>query len=214
MKKTACIILAAALGIISANGATTLVSSDFETGLGAWTTSTGASLYTFSSGHNYASGGNGAANLPKSGGTITLTDGLPLATQDYTSITISFDYQRQNATTTRFLVVEYAADGTNFTELARRATGTNQTVFSASITLTEDADHSVTGDMNLSNAAFLPAFTDTAKFRFRDISSAGADVRSYVDNITITGTPDFIIPEPSAALLGGLGALLLLRRRR
>ncbi len=31
------------------------------------------------------------------------------------------------------------------------------------------------------------------------------------DNISVTGT---LIPEPSAALLGGIGALMLLRRRK
>ena len=35
--------------------------------------------------------------------------------------------------------------------------------------------------------------------------------RLYLDNIAISGT---IVPEPSAALLGGLGLLALLRRRR
>ncbi len=42
-------------------------------------------------------------------------------------------------------------------------------------------------------------------------SEGGTGSRTRFDNIALTGT---IIPEPSTALLGGLGALLLLRRRR
>jgi hypothetical protein len=38
-----------------------------------------------------------------------------------------------------------------------------------------------------------------------------SDVTGNFDNISLTGTT---VPEPSAALLGGIGALLLLRRRR
>jgi hypothetical protein len=50
--------------------------------------------------------------------------------------------------------------------------------------------------------------------RFFDEASAGADCRVYADNIVISGLATLAVPEPSAALLGGLGALLLLRRRR
>lgn len=49
---------------------------------------------------------------------------------------------------------------------------------------------------------------ETATFRIATANGSGG--RTYLDNIAISGA----IPEPSAALLGGLGALLLLRRRR
>lgn len=212
------IILAAALVGIPCHAATTLVSSDFEGSLGAWTASTGASLYTYGgSGNNFASSGDGAANLPKSGGTITLTNALPLASQAYTSVTISFQYEWLNGTTTRFLEILYAADGATFTSLARVSSGnggTGGTPGSLSITLTENLDHTISGSGTILNTSFMPAFLDTAKFRFTDNASAGADVRVYVDNVLITGSPDFIVPEPSTALLGGLGMLCLLRRRR
>lgn len=39
----------------------------------------------------------------------------------------------------------------------------------------------------------------------------GGDTSGYFDNISITGTA---VPEPAAALLGALGSLILLRRRR
>jgi uncharacterized protein (TIGR03382 family) len=129
-------------------------------------------------------------------------------------VTISFDWQRQNASTTRFLNLEYSSDGINFITLARHATGANESIFSSSVTLTKQSDgtvkHSVLGSMVIQNEASTFSFTEDAKFRFVDTSSAAADVRSYVDNIEITSS----IPEPSSALLGGLGALALLRRRR
>ncbi len=49
--------------------------------------------------------------------------------------------------------------------------------------------------------------SNAAWFAFGDIDSAGG---AYYDNISINGTT---IPEPSIALLGGLGLLTLLRRR-
>ena len=205
-----------ALCVAKASAATTLVSSGFEGSIGAWSTST-ASLYTFASGTNFASTGNGAADLPKSGGTITLTDPLPLASQGYTSVTLSFNYVWLNGSTTRFLDIFYAADGATFTSLARVSSGNGGapgTPGSLSITLTENLDHTISGSGTIQNTSFLPAFLDTAKFRFTDNASAAADVRVYVDNILITGSPDFVVPEPSTALLGGLGLLCLLRRRR
>lgn len=202
----------------SIQAATTLVSSTFEGSLGAWTYSgtAGGGLYTFSSGTNYASIGNGAADLPKGGGTITLTDALPLDTQGYTSITVGFSYVWLNGSTTRFLNIDYAADGTNFTTLARVHSGNGGSPGSPgtfSVTLLEGTDHTISGSGTILNTSFLPSFTDTAKFRFQDVGTAGADLRVYVDNITITGMPEYV-PEPRAALLGGIGMLMRLRRRR
>lgn len=209
--------IALCMAAASSHAATTLVSSGFEGSLGAWTTSGGASLFTFSSGSNFASTGNGAANLPKASGTITLTDALPLHIQGYTSVTIGFSYEWLNGSTTRFMDIAYAADGTTFTTLARLNSGnggTGGTPGTFSITLLEGTDHTISGSGTISNTSFLPTFLDTAKFRFQNTASATADVRVFVDDIIITGAPTFVIPEPSAALLGGLGMLCLLRRRR
>lgn len=217
LNKTILAIAVAMGSCVSANAVTILIDNDFEGSLEDWSATGGTSYYTYGvlPDHNYASGGTGAANLPKSGGGLTLTSGLPLDTQAYTSITISFDYQWMNGTTTRRLNVEYAADGSTFTVLGRLTSGNsggNESIASGSVTLLEGTDHSVTG-MSIQNTGFLPSFTDTAKFRFTDIASAGADVRVYVDNVLITGTPDFI-PEPTTFALLGLGGLALVLRRR
>ncbi len=210
-------VIALCVTAASSHAATTLVNSTFEGSLGAWSTSGSASLFTFSSGSNFASTGNGAANLPKAGGTITLTDALPLNTQAYTSVTIGFNYEWLNGSTTRKLEIQYAADGSTFTTLATLTSGnggTGGTPGSLSITLLEGTDHTISGSGTILNTSFLPSFLDTAKFRFVDSASASADVRVFVDDILITGSPTFTVPEPSAALLGGLGMLALLRRRR
>jgi hypothetical protein len=208
-------LLGLAFTASSATAATTLVSSDFEGSLGAWTISGGATLYTYSTGTNYATTGNGAANLPKSGGTITLTDALLLHTQGYTSITVGFNFTWLNGTTTRFLNVEYAANGTTFVNIGKLTSGNGTTGAYSSITITEGSSVGAGTNINTSSFAYNgAAFADTAKFRFSDVATAGADVRVFVDNIVISGSPTYVVPEPRAALLGGLGLLMLLRRRR
>lgn len=49
---------------------------------------------------------------------------------------------------------------------------------------------------------------------FYDSTSAISQPIHRIDNFTLNGSVDTLIPEPSAAALGGLGLLFLLRRRR
>jgi len=68
--------------------------------------------------------------------------------------------------------------------------------------------------VNLSGAAFQN-LDSTVTFRLYVFESAEVDTNQGVrwDNVVLNGEV-VAIPEPSAALLGGIGALLLLRRRR
>lgn len=59
-------------------------------------------------------------------------------------------------------------------------------------------------------SSFVIASGDSKTF-FIDINTSTVNSTSEFGPISINGT---VVPEPSAALLGGLGALLLLRRRR
>ena len=179
---------------VSSAHADTLLTSDFEGSLGAWTASGGASLFTFTSGTNYASTGNGAANLPKSNGTITLTDALPLGLPGYTSVTIAFKSTWLSGTTTRFLYVQYAADGVNFVNLGKVFNATPATVVNSSVTLNvgPSSVNSVTVVNMTEETTYTGGpFTDNAKFRFIDVASATADVRAFVDDVVITATPNF-----------------------
>lgn len=192
------LILVTGMLAATLQAADVLITNNFDTGsLQDWTASGGATLYTYTSGIDYSSSTPRAANLPKSSGTITLTSPLLLASKGYTSITITFNYKWLNGTTTRYLNVEYAADGVTFTKLASLTSG-NQGSQPASITLIKNTDHTVV-NMAIQNNSFLPSFTDTAKFRFQDTASAGADVRVYVDNIVITAIPEYVEPPTLAS---------------
>jgi hypothetical protein len=59
----------------------------------------------------------------------------------------------------------------------------------------------------LAETAVAGGFTSNSRFLWN--TNSGANNWVYMDNIQVVG-----IPEPAAALLGGLGLLTLLRRRR
>jgi hypothetical protein len=94
----------------------------------------------------------------------------------------------------------------------------SDTWYEASFSWTPTSGRTGTFSISVSNAATGSAlyavttdpFTfnkDDAYFAFGDIDATSA---TY-DNISITGT---VVPEPSVAMLGAIGSLLLLRRRR
>ncbi len=69
-------------------------------------------------------------------------------------------------------------------------------------------------DIDLSGLAdneLAPGEFATFRLEFSGGSYSNADQHTYLDNVAIAGS---VVPEPSAALLGTLGALTLLRRRR
>jgi uncharacterized protein (TIGR03382 family) len=64
---------------------------------------------------------------------------------------------------------------------------------------------------NLSDDSILQGVTAATTFRLYLIDSRGSTAHILLDNVTLNATT---IPEPSAALLGSLAMLALLRRRR
>jgi hypothetical protein len=207
MKKIAFITLTAALSSISAHAATILVNNNFETGtLESWTAvGVDAGLYrngdvvgnmgTADALIDYAPNGEYAMWEGRLNSYLELTNSLPLDTQGYTQISVSFNYIFRNGSGTRRLRVEYSSDGgSNWETHPSFATGSGSANF-----VFNEADYS---------------FTDDAKFRFTFADSGGAAGPVFIDDVVISGMPEYIIPEPSAALLGSLGMLCLLRRRR
>lgn len=145
------------------------------------------------------------------------TDNVGLDLSDYNSYTVAFDYGHRNdsATTTVgtfFLDISLwdltnnvqvgATQTVNIVSTGQRTPLANQNLLTSS-SVTFSFDNSL-----YTNQAVGIRFTHAG-------TSAGADgsqtfnATILLDNVTVTA-----IPEPSAALLGGLGLLSLLRRRR
>ncbi len=205
-----------------ANASTILVSSDFESGLAGWTLGGGASHYIHNTlnqpapdpGHNYASGGTGAARLPGNNSTITLATTLNLT--GYTELTISLSDQFFNGSTTRRAFVQYSGDnGANWVFLGNWDTsesGGNETIRNSSITLTPGSATPTVRTGNWHNTASQytgSAFTANSLIQI-GFNTNNAGHIAFIDDVVISG----VIPEPTTALLGGLGLLALLRRRR
>ena len=222
--------------ITGSQAATIIALEDFETPgtLGVWTNTAGSTpYYNFAetdqpSGkltHNFASGGEGAVDLRKSGGTIT-SPVMTLDTYGSPDLTISLDFQIHNGSSTRRTFWELSLDGgSNWFNMGLTQAGggisNDLAGYSRSVTIVEGVAGGTFGGAGGTNGIGGStgsisydgsAFTDNVLVRFRNGGSAGADYRQFYDNIEITSTVG--IPEPSAALLGGLGALMLLRRRR
>ena len=70
------------------------------------------------------------------------------------------------------------------------------------------------GNVVMGLSGFTGLTDRTITFIFEDSAdgnNSSESMYTFIDNVTLTGT---VIPEPSAALLGCFGSLLLLRRRR
>jgi hypothetical protein len=107
-----------------------------------------------------------------------------------TLATIAFDYGDTNGGGTRFISVDFF-NGTTWVNVSGNIShNTNNGPLSYNVT---------TG------------FGANNKFRFEGKNAGGGGQQNtYIDNVLITAD---VIPEPSATLLGGLGFLMLLRRR-
>lgn len=126
-----------------------------------------------------------------SGGNITTTEPLGLHSFGYQSVTIQVAHKWLNPSTTRRFQIQYAADGVNFVPVAQaqQSTGTPTTV-----TLTERSGISSTNTQSTFSSGYSgEPLTDAAKFRIF-YSSNNSSHRIYIDDITITGTPDTTAP--------------------
>ena len=188
-----------------AHAATVMTSDGFETSYGNWSPPSPAdasvSLYSWAGDPavNFATTGSGAVRLDTEAGTgktLTLTSALALTTLEATYVTIDFEYEWGTMTSpagTRFVDLQYSTNGgTNWTQGVRFA-----------------SNASTTGTFTRSTG-----LTDEFLFRFLvkdDGNNANNDFSIYIDNVVITSDA---VPEPKAALLGALGLLALLLRRR
>lgn len=187
-----CVVLG--LLALPATGAT-ILTEDFESGATSWNlnASPGTSSTTIA-GVDLGLG-DGASNVLRvaTGSAYQIAETPTLNLTDATFATITFDYGDTNGGSTRFMSVDFW-DGSTWRDVSGNINHN---------TANQELSYTVT------NVAWFGA---SNKFRFEGKNAGGGGVHySYIDNVVITSDA---VPEPSVALLGGLGLVGLLRRRR
>ena len=126
-------------------------------------------------------------------------------TLNLSSVTFSLTATNDNTelfTTTAYLQSSVGGFGTGNAVISGTGNSATQNVAGTSAASSASFD--------LSAPAFQGLSTITFQVRFADTTNSNGDLARF-DNFTVNGT---VVPEPSAAVLGGLGMLALLRRRR
>ena len=199
MRKLTSIVSLFATALVASSYAQTdvLPVEDFESGLPSGWTFSGSALVADPNGPMTTQ----VLHIDQGGSVeesaITPTFNLQAGTGTF--LTVEFDYQFSvEGNATRFVNLQYWDNvndsWVNMTKLARSAT----------FNLVTDATFTATA---------AAAIGSDSKFRWLGKTS-GDSAQFYMDNVTVT-TDAAAVPEPSAALLiGGLGVMFMLRRRR
>jgi hypothetical protein len=182
----------------------------FETSLSPWIPNSIASTGRYSSAApkllqptddtttNFAATGNGAASIGKAGGEI-VSPALDLSAGGTNeNLTLSLSFVLHNGSSTRRSFIDYSRDGgTNWFTIAMMQIGaagaaSNKTIYSGTVRITEGSSTVTrTGNLDAVNlTGHAPwagaAFTNNSKLRIRNLGSASADVRLFVDNLAVT----------------------------
>jgi hypothetical protein len=197
------VALALATGLSVQANAETIIIGDFETGGFASFWKTGSfTVYNHADGGvadqtpPLANGGNFYAYTPGAFGQIGKTMGLLQANTNYT---LSLDYQGI-----------YGWGDRPYIELLAYNVTSGESLLTAGYAGPASNDVWRTGTLSLSAATISANFPTWVGQQFNVKISGNAIA---VDNVTLTATA---VPEPStyACLLGGIAALLLIRRQR
>ncbi len=155
-------------------------------------------------GNGIGAGANTAFRIRNTIGMVTTDNVMNLVTLGATTATMKWDWKAQANT--------YAV-GLYYAHNASSSISAGNMVLLANF-----AGGGVGGNIDWQNASVTVTngvggitFTDTSRFVLKTTDAAGGANSTFqvIDNIEIS-----YIPEPSSALLGGLGLLALLRRRR
>ena len=135
---------------------------------------------------------------------VTISATNPGETLNLTSLTLDYAVQNDNASSFSGAVyLQSTVGGTGTGNPVIAGTGTTDTQNSSGFSFAQ-------ATFDLSAAGFQGLTSITFQFRFSDTADVTGDL-NRMDNVTINGS---VVPEPSSALIGGLGVLVLLRRRR
>lgn len=145
---------------------------------------------------------------------LQLTNG---SLSNLTSFTITYDGEqwRRDNTASQTITVQYSFNATSLTTGTWTSAGTSLTFTSP---IASSTVSSLDGNLGANRVAALSGNVSSIVWapgtnlwvRFNDLNDSGNDHQLAIDNVSFTA-----IPEPNAAsLLGGLGVLALLRRRR
>lgn len=171
----------------------TIITENFESGATGWNLNASPGTSTTTIASVDLGLGDGPSNVLRiaTGSSYQVGETPSINLTGATTATITFDYGDTNGGGTRFMSVDFWT-GSTWVQL-----GSNITHNAANGTISLN----VTSGFGADN-----------KFRFEGKNAGGGGTQySYIDNVIITAD---VVPEPRAALLGGLGLLALLRRRR
>lgn len=135
-----------------------------------------------------------------------------------TTITIGYDgeqWRKENNANSHGITVEYSLDATSLTTGSWTSAGSALTftspLFAATTATALDGNASANSVRGLTNTIGALSWSAGSGLwiRFVDLNDSGNDHQLTIDNVTFTA-----VPEPGPVLLGGLGLLFLLRRRR
>jgi hypothetical protein len=125
-----------------------------------------------------------------------------------TGLSFAFDYESNNGAGADYFAKWDVAISAGSSS---PATGSVGPYSPGNTVITTSEDLALSGLTDLQNNSVTFTFTADNGTNTSYTSGNANDRRTIFDDITITGA---VVPEPSAALLGSLGALTLLRRRR
>ena len=227
----------AAAFALSANAATILINEDFNTPEGGATDGTSLTGDTTNfpewnwndaDGFQYGVGPNGDGVPVSAGDGYVKVDsfgsfgdtnhgqydtGHTWSSTDQFTLSLNATEQNWGSENQRLMVVAIKETSRTGTEL------TGATLWTETVELVLDPNHDSAGEGWGPNNTFSWTFnasnfttgTEGTAISFEISGDLSSSRGYYYDNVLLTVDP---IPEPSAALLGGLGMLLMLRRRR
>ena len=180
--------------------------------LGALTSGTSLSGYHALAATTWSSPAGNGSTYSLSSNNWTSSDyyQVSMATTGYSDISVSWDQTRTSTGPSSFSLSMSTDGGANFTTLLATYTVV-QAGFAGTGTTGWNSVTNQTGFTNTIDLGTSAANQGNILLRFNSLATSAAAGTNRIDNISVTSA---VVPEPSAALLGALGALGLLRRRR